>query len=270
MSAASTSPRRSLADHAVVKELRRSSDLVRNVLCSGSSGLLRSSDSSDSNVKSTSPIHLFGCQREAANLDAALAAHRNSRWTKQPTKSARGPRGPSGAAASAELFEAVTRRDLNRTRHLLEDGDADANWRNERGFTALHWCVVQTPLPWSFILLLLEHGGRVELRDQDGTQPVFLLPSLSRLQSQLVNDAARFALGIGSLNDLRGRGDTDDGAQAAARGDPLHLRANLFRRLQQGAARKQHPLVKTKSSRECSEDERGCCPETSLTSKVRN
>ena len=246
--ASSTSPSSSPSGN-VVKELRRSSELLRNILFSLSSR--RSSESSASQKETCSPS-LSGCPTtETADLQAALQAHRKRRWQS-------GSAAGSGLMSThhlsvsesdlsnAGLFQAVATNNVGRTRMLLDSG-VDPNVPNDSGFTVLHWCTVQTPLPWPCIIELLEHGAKVEQRDQDGTQPVFLLPNLPRVQQQLVKDAIQYMRG--SLSDLRSEEANQASNQVGRDGrdrDPHRAAANLFRRLQQGATRRQ-PLAKNKS-----------------------
>jgi hypothetical protein len=93
------------------------------------------------------------------------------------------------------LFDAIASSNWALTSQLLDSGlvtDVNAPLNDSNGYTALHWCAVQTPVPWPGVFLLLEHGCRVEQRDKDGTQPVFLVPNLPRIQQQLVNDAVDY------------------------------------------------------------------------------
>lgn len=282
--------------HIVVKEFRRSSELLRNILLSLSSR--RSSDTSSANSHRTeySNPHLSGWQShvvspvsgtvpgstvEAPDLQAALQSHRKRRWhvnpaeaspITEPNKCVGIDSSSSPSAGASKLFEAIASGNLKRTRQLLESG-VDPNVCNDYGYTVLHWCTVQTPVPWSSILELLEHGCRVEQRDKDGTQPVFLIPNLPKIQQQLVNDAVDYlrknftgesfqtkteddgcsAGGIdGSGGGLIGSGagcqtGSGGGAHAGQR-----AAGYILRRLQQSANTKkqaqQHPqLVKNKS-----------------------
>ena len=207
----STAPHSGSGAHTVVKEFRRSSELLRNILMSLSSR--RSSDSSASNSNNrldssnpylsgyqshgASPVSGIGvpaATAEAPDLQAALQAHRKRRWMtcdSSPIAAEPASSNTLNCGGGSKLFEAIASGNLCRTRQLLESG-ADPNACNDYGYTALHWCTVQTPVPWSSILELLEHGCRVEQRDKDGTQPVFLVPNLPRIQQQLVSDAVDY------------------------------------------------------------------------------
>ena len=223
---------------SIIKEFRRSSELLRNILVSLSSR--RSSDSGCSNRMSSNP-YLSTNGIEAADLQAALQAHRERNWMNPEPESTTEWSSLDCQFTSADLFDAVTCGDVNRTRLLLQSG-IDPNMHNSSGYTVLHWCTVQTPLPWLLIIELLESGSRVEIADRDGTQPVFLVPNLPRIQHQLIKDALdflqrSFVESIPELGQQQCHGSRDPAGRAAA---------SIFRRLQQSTARKP-PVVKLKS-----------------------
>lgn len=223
---------------SIVKEFRQSSELLRNILVSLSSR--RSSDSGSSNKMSSNP-YLSVNGIEAADLQAALQTHRERNWM-NPEIELVSESSPLGCQfSSADLFDAVTRGDVNRTRLILQSG-MDPNVCNASGFTVLHWCTVQTPIPWLLIIELLEFGSRVEITDRDGTQPVFLLPSLPRIQHQLVKDSfsflqRSFVETIPELGQQQCQSSRDPAGRATA---------NIFRRFQQSTTRKP-PVAKLKS-----------------------
>lgn len=202
----STSPR----SNAVIKEFRRSSELLRNILLSLSASSVSSRRSSDgSTVSSLSTAVaaslVVGSQQQqqqqqmtaesTSSYVNALQAHRKRRWAvhlQQELPATIEPTSTAGSSGSMLLFEAIASSNWTWTSHVLDGGlvtDVNAPLNDTNGYTALHWCAVQTPVPWPAVFLLLEHGCKVEQRDKDGTQPVFLLPNLPRVQQQLVNDA---------------------------------------------------------------------------------
>lgn len=168
----------------MVKEFRRSSELLKNILLNLSSR--RSSDSSTASAVREPTVPTAPAPHvETADLQAALQSHRKRKWADSPTNEV-----PSTACSPSvsQLFDAIASGDLARVKSLLEAG-VDPNATNHSGYSALHWCTVQTPVPWYTIIELLESGCRVELKDKDGTQPVFIIPTLPRVQQQLVQDA---------------------------------------------------------------------------------
>ena len=215
---------------SIVKEFRRSSELLRNILVSLSSR--RSSDSGCSNRMSSNP-YLSTNGIEAADLQVALQTHRECKWMNSEVESTTEWSLSGGQFSSTDLFDAVSCGDVNRTRLLLQSG-IDPNVHNASGYTVLHWCTVQTPLPWLLIIELLEFGCRVEIADRDGTQPVFLVPSLPRIQHQLARDSfdflhRSFVEIIPELGQQQCQASRDPSGRAAA---------NIFRRFQQSTARK--------------------------------
>lgn len=264
------------SQHVVVKEFRRSSELLRNILLSLSSR--RSSDSSansNSNKESSTNLNLSGVPimtTEAPDLQAALQAHRKRRWipihsvdtpgVTSPDQPPYYPSGiggvrsspnPSSNSSVAALFEAISTGNLMRTRQLLESG-VDPNACQESGYTALHWCAVQTPVPWPLLLELLEHGCRVQKKDRDGTAPIFLIPNLPRIQQQLVNDAVdyiRKPSAEAEPEEESSHGTDGLGNSGGSSGvlHPQRAAGNLFRRFQQSAgARMKQPSVQGNSN----------------------
>ena len=217
---------------SIVKEFRRSSEILRNILLSLSS---RRSSASESGSSNTNP-YLSASGIEAADLQAALQSHRERSWMHpdSPHPSPDSPVFSTGRkSAIADLFDAVSRGDLKRIRLLLRSG-MDPNVSNNSGYTVLHWCTVQTPLPWLVIIELLEFGCRVEIPDRDGTQPVFLVPSLPRIQYHLVKDVFDFLQRsvvemIPELAQQQCQASRDAASRQAG---------NIFRRFQQSTARK--------------------------------
>lgn len=242
---------------SVVKELRRSSELLRNILLSISSR--RSSESSCS-VKESYNLFLSGNAVESSDLQVALQNHRKRLWiANQPQAAAAESIAQAKNYNLNHLFQAVTSNNIEQIRCILDSGHVDPNTSNESGYTVLHWCSVQTPLPWPSILELLQYGSRTEQRDQEGTQPVFLVPNLSQLQAQLVTDAVDYLRGF--FHDLRHEEVVGNGGLSAQR--PA---ANIFRRLQQGATRnkqqqqqqqQQNPQISKNKSREVDSAESG-------------
>ena len=224
---------------SIAKEFRRSSELLRNILLSLSSR--RSSESSVGHNKeseSSSP-YLCSLPIEAPDLQAALVTHSERQWPQSVAADSPASVWPLMDCRPSDLFEAVACGDLNRTRLLLSSG-LDPNASNESGYTVLHWCTVQTPVPWLMILELLQSGSRVEQPDRDGTQPVFLVPNLPRIQHQLIKDAIDF-LQRPALVDVH----PDEGHHAQGSREAHRAAANLFRRFQQSTARKL-PVTKNK------------------------
>jgi hypothetical protein len=203
--------------NVVVKEFRRSSELLRNILLSlsaSSASSRRSSDGSTVSSFSTAAHYPSGPHQQqqqqtflsatesTSYYSSALQAHRKRRWTANnapqdnsdatTTTTTLGSSGHAGHTGLLLLFDAIASSNWTLTSQLLDSGvvtDVNAPLNESNGYTALHWCAVQTPVPWPAVFLLLENGCRVEQRDKDGTQPVFLVPNLPKIQQQLVNDA---------------------------------------------------------------------------------
>lgn len=250
----------SSSSHTVVKEFRRSSELLRNILFSLSSR--RSSDSSANSSNRESSVNLVlpggvgagpsSLLAEAPDLQVALQAHRKRRWVAvaadtSPDLTSAGHQPDSTTSQSAALFEAISSGNLTRTRQLLDNG-IDPNICHSSGYTVLHWCAVQTPVPWPLLLELLEHGCRIEQRDKDGTQPVFLLPNLPRIQQQLVRDAVDYLRRPPAETEPREEDSSHHGMDGAGGGggssgvNAQRAAGNLFRRFQQSAgARMKQP-----------------------------
>ncbi|CAG7724464.1 unnamed protein product [Allacma fusca] len=70
---------------------------------------------------------------------------------------------------------------------LLQFG-AKSTINDSLGNTPLHLAVIQSPTPWDPILDLMESGAKITTRNEKGISPLDLLPPLSRLQKQLVAD----------------------------------------------------------------------------------
>ena len=210
--------------NVVVKEFRRSSELLRNILLSlsaSSASSRRSSDGSTvSSFSTAAAAHspsgpqqqqqqqqqtFLSAAESTSYYSSALQAHRKRRWTTNnapqdnsdattttTTTTTLGSSGHAGHTGLLLLFDAIASSNWTLTSQLLDSGvvtDVNAPLNESNGYTALHWCSVQTPVPWPAVFLLLENGCRVEQRDKDGTQPVFLVPNLPKIQQQLVNDA---------------------------------------------------------------------------------
>ncbi|KAI9566032.1 hypothetical protein GHT06_009831 [Daphnia sinensis] len=227
----STSPR----SNAVIKEFRRSSELLRNILLSLSASSASSRRSSDgSTVSSISnavapslvvappPQQHMTAESTTSSYVSALQAHRKRRWAVHPQQEPATiePAATAGYSSGLMLlFEAIASSNWTWAWQVLESGlvtDVNAPLNDTNGYTALHWCAVQAPVPWPAVFLLLEHGCKVEQRDKDGTQPVFLLPNLARVQQQLVNDALDYLIrggggqDVGAAGDRKGEADGDE------------------------------------------------------------
>ncbi len=243
---------------AIVKELRRSSELMRNILLGLSSPC--SSDSSVSTKEKRKPSLSNSRSARTADLQMALQAHRQQRWLSGASANTNNSNPLESSVSSRALFRAIAANDVARTRWLLDRG-VDPNAPNETGLSPLHWCIEQTPPPWPCILILIEHGSVVQLHDQDESKVPHQQTNLCRVQQQLIKDAVQYLRG--SMSDLRPEespaANANSGSCRDGRDRDSHrAAANLFRRLQQGATRSKQPLAKLKS-KDLSDPPEECC-----------